>query len=164
MWKYCVVAVLSAYISVAVWSQVQRSESNTMEIELRILKLGMTPSEVTDALSGVQIIKSQPNSWMTSTKSGLSTMAFKNGKLSFIQRAWTSESNRDTAEALFYAVSSLNENGYSACRIKSDSQISPTLEMQRVQVDCGGRAIIVFHSKVEGQWQEDVYEQLRNDR
>lgn len=163
MWKHCVVAVLSACISVAVWSQVQKSESNTMVIELRTLKLGMTPSEVADALSGVQITKSQPDNWIISTKSGISSMNFKNGALSFIQRAWTSESNPDITEGLFHAVSSLNSNGYLTCRLFSDAQVSPTLDLQRVQIDCGNRAIIVLHSKVEGKWQGDVYEQLRND-
>ena len=81
---------------------------------------------MSEKLIGHEITKVNEDGWMVGSleKGQLGpSLQFTNGLLSYADREW-SISDKDTAEALFGSVSSLNSEGFLECRI---SALTPTL-------------------------------------
>lgn len=87
------------------------------------------------------------------------TIQFKNGVLSYTERFWTTSDN-DVADALFGAVSTLNSEGFSVCTVTADTQVSPSINSQRVWIACGEKSALVVKRSFGGHSYNSVYEQL----
>jgi len=107
------------------------------------LRLGMTKGEVTDKLAGNAITKAKDDDWIVAP-SGQSGpfLQFTNGRLSFASRNWATYDN-DIAEALFGAVTSLNQQGFSACTVTTDIKADPTMTLHRIWITCGEKTLLV---------------------
>jgi hypothetical protein len=90
----------------------------------------------------------------------MSSVQFKNGRLSFADRSWGIK-NGDTAEELFGAVNSINGEGYSQCNVFADTRSFPEMTTQRVWMKCGNKSIVVLRtSYTNGHTYNEVSEQL----
>src|SRR5277367_6257254 len=103
-----------------------------MEVAGAKLHLGMTKAEVTGRLAGSAFRKLDENMWMMgSEKDDGPTLQFTNGRLNFVSRDWITYDNDITA-ALFGVVTSLNDEGFSACKVTADTKTDPVATLQRV--------------------------------
>jgi hypothetical protein len=53
-------------------------------------------------------------------------------------------------EALFGAVTSLNDEGFSACKVTADTKTDPTMTLHRVWIACGEKTILIVRSTFVG--------------
>jgi hypothetical protein len=124
--------------------------SANMEVAGSKLHLGMTKAEVTERLAGSPFKKIDENFWVMGTeKHDGPALQFTNGRLAFVSRNWVTYDN-DITEALFGAVTSLNGEGFSACKVTADTKTDPTVTSQRVWIDCGEKTILIVRSTFVG--------------
>ncbi len=145
----------------------QQVTKPSIEIEGVKLHLGMTKANVAERYVGTQITKMNEDRWIIG-KWG--TVGFKGGKLVFADRSWINAGD-DQIDAIFAAVSSLNREGYSACKVLAETQSLPytnadtgrILEvhnLERVWIGCGGKTVLIVKSKLGARLNEDASEQL----
>ena len=121
-------------------------EAAYMDVPGTKLHLGMTKAEVTERLAGSAFRKLDENMWMMgSEKDDGPTLQFTNGRLNFVSRDWITYDNDITA-ALFGVVTSLNDEGFSACKVTADTKTDPTVTLQRVWIACGEKTILIIRS------------------
>jgi hypothetical protein len=124
------------------------------------LRLGMTKGEVTDKLAGNEITKGDEDTWaIAPSGSSGSTLQFTNGRLSFADRYWVTYDN-DIAEALFGAVNSFNQEGFSTCAVTADTKTEPGRTFHRVWIRCGEKSILLVRDSFGEKSYNQVYEQL----
>jgi hypothetical protein len=114
------------------------------------LRLGMTKGQVTDRLAGSEITKVNDDDWIVaaSGKSG-PLLRFRNGRLTFASRDWPTYDN-DIGEALFGAVTALNQEGFSACTVTADIKADPTATLHRVLIACGEKSLLIVRANFSG--------------
>jgi hypothetical protein len=128
------------------------------------LRLGMTKGEVTDKLAGNEITKDSEDNWNIARSGDLGpSLQFTNGRLSYADRYWVTYDN-DIAEALFGAVNSLNQEGFSSCTVTADSKFDPGTTTQRVWILCGEKSILMIRRSLGGKSYNSVYERLGSMR
>jgi hypothetical protein len=124
------------------------------------LRLGMSKGEVTDKLTGNEITKDDEDNWNIASSGNLGpTLQFTDGRLSYADRYWTTYDN-DIAEALFGAVNSLNQEGFSACTVTADTKTEPDTTAHRVWIRCGEKSILLVRDSIGEKSHNMVYEQL----
>jgi hypothetical protein len=134
----------------------------TIEVGGVVLRLGMTKAQVAEKLVGNEISKMHEDEWMLGSlekKNIGPTLQFTKGVLSYADREWVNSDN-DIGEALFGAISSLNEEGFSACDVTASTKNSPSLAAERVFVTCGAKTVAVVRRSFGGHAYTSVYEQL----
>lgn len=140
-----------------------------IEVEGTKLRLGMTKAQVAEKLVGHGITKISDDEWMVGTLKELRagregpTLQFTDGVLSYADCEWTTGDN-DVAKALFGAVSTLNNEGFSACTVTADTRSSPDISAQRVWIMCGEKSVSIVRRSFFGQSNGSVYEQLGRKR
>jgi hypothetical protein len=132
-----------------------------LEVSGTKVRLGMTKGEVTERLAGTEISRINDNNWMVGKPEDLGpSLQFTDGRLNFADRYWVTHDN-DITEALFGAVNSLNQQGFSACTVTAGTNTSPEMTAQNVWISCGEKSILVTrHSHADGKSYNMVYEQL----
>jgi hypothetical protein len=124
--------------------------SADMEVAGAKLHLGMTKAEVTERLAGSQFRKINENFWVMGPEDHDGpSLQFTNGHLTFVSRNWVTYDN-DIMEALFGAVTSLNDEGFSACKVTADTKTDPTMTLHRVWIECGEKTILIIRSTLSG--------------
>lgn len=147
----------------------RQSGQPIIEIDGVQLTLGMTQSQVSEKLARFPITKITNDEWVVAPP-GEGTpnvpqrtgpnLQFENGRLSFADRYWTTYDN-DIAEALFGAVHTLNEQGYSNCVVTADIKSNPDSTSHRVWIDCGSKTVLLLRTTITGgQPNNMVYEEL----
>ena len=131
-----------------------------LEIAGTKLRLGMTKGEVTEKMAGTEIYKINENNWVVGKLENIGpSLQFKNGRLNYADRYWVTYDN-DIAEALFGAVNSLNNEGFSACTVTADTRPSPDQTAQRVWIACGEKTVLLVRRSFGGKSYNSVYELL----
>jgi hypothetical protein len=131
-----------------------------MEVAGAKLHLGMTKSEVTDLLAGSPFKKINESFWVMGPEDHDGpTLQFTNGRLTFVSRNWATYNN-DITDALFGVVTSLNSEGFSACKVTADTKTDPTSTVQRVWVACGEKTILIIRATMSGKIYNTVDEHL----
>jgi len=87
------------------------------------------------------------------------TLQFTNGFLSYADRNWVTYDN-DIVEAMFGAVKTLNDEGFSTCIVTADDSVSPNLTAHRVWIDCGVKTVLVIRRSFGGKSYNSVDERL----
>jgi hypothetical protein len=128
----------------------------SIEIVGVTLHLGMEKAEVAERFAGTQITKIDEQTWMIANNG---TVQFKNGKVVFAARSWMNGGG-DQIDAIFKAVSSLNREGFSACRVLSDTPAYT----ERVGIDCGQKSVLITKTVSGNQRAVDVSERLGDFR
>jgi|SRR6266853_184170 len=126
------------------------------------LRLGMTKVEVADKFADVpDVRKVSERSWLIDRKTETwpSSVQFKNGVLVFADRGWRTKET-DAVQALFGVIGSLNREGYSECKIDSDTLTHPGEVNDRVWIHCGRKTVLVVHIQMGDKTFEEVIEQL----
>ena len=122
----------------------------------------MPKAQVAEKLVGQEITKISDNEWVLgSLQTGQlgPTLQFTHGLLSYVGREWTTGDN-DVAEALFGAMSTLNDEGFSACTVTTDTKNSPSISAQRVWILCGAKSVLVVRRSFGGKSFGSVFERL----
>jgi len=147
----------------SVYAQKQASQQlskTTIEVAGTKLRLGMTKAQVAEKLVGHEVTKWHENDWtLGSRQNPGDTLQFTGGVLSYAEREWTTGVN-DVAEALFGAVSALNDEGFSACSVTADTHSSPDISAQRVWIMCGEKTVAVIRRSIGGKSFTSVEEEL----
>ena len=138
--------------------KVPQSSKPTLDVSGEILRLGMTKAEVSERLAGNEIRKINENNWVVG-KTAIATLQFTNARLTYADRYWVTYDN-DIAEALWGAVSALNEQGFSSCNISSGSKAEPDIMTHNTWIDCGDKSILLTRQSISGNPHNLVYEQL----
>lgn len=119
---------------------------DSIEISHAKLRLGMTKAEVTDKLSDAQIDIKKDNLWVLHSGS---LIQFQNGKVSYVSREWTAETD-DLIDALFRIISYFNLEGDKACSVITENLTDPNqddqkagISVERVQIKCGDKSILI---------------------
>jgi len=68
--------------------------------------------------------------------------------------------DNDIVEALWGAVSTLNEEGFSSCNISAGTKSSPDIMSHNIWIDCGEKSIVVMRQTISGKPHNMVYEHL----
>jgi hypothetical protein len=156
-----------AVISSIVYAQQQtaRKMSNAaIEVGGTKLHLGMTKAQVTEKLAGHEFTKVNEDEWMLGSLKELGpTLQFTHGLLSYADRNWVTYDN-DIVEALFGAVRTLNDEGFSVCTVTADDAVSPDLTSHRVWIDCGEKTVLVIRRSFGGKSYNSVDERLGHMR
>jgi len=126
----------------------------SIEIEGVNLHLGMMKADVAELFVGKPMEKMDEQTW-TVGKTG--TVQFKNGNLIFAARSWMND-GADQIDAIFKAVSSLNREGFTACRVLSDT--APHTE--RIGIDCGQKSVLIIETVSGSQRVTEVSERIGN--
>jgi hypothetical protein len=116
------------------------------------LHLGMAKGDIAERFVGTPIMKVDEQTWQIGDNG---TVQFQNGKVIFAARSWMNDSS-DQIDAIFKAVSSLNRDGFSACRVLSDTP----KYTERVGIDCGQKAILINRTVAGNQRVVEVSERL----
>jgi hypothetical protein len=150
------VSVTLAAVSSLLYANQQRPPQQTSKPSIEIagmtLRLGMAKADVAELFVGTQITKIDEQTWMIGNNG---TVQFKNGKMIFGERAWMNDSG-DQIDAIFKAVSSLNREGFSACRVLSDTPAYT----ERVGIDCGQKSVPITKTISGNQRLVEVSERL----
>ncbi len=162
--KKTAVVVLTLIALCSILSAQQRNSSQwgkaVLEVSGTKLHLGMTKAEVSEKLSGREIWKVNENNWVVAAKEKLGpSLQFTDGHLNFADRYWVTYDN-DIVEALFGAVNSLNQEGFSACAVTAGTKASPDLTAQNIWITCGEKSVLVTRQTIGGKSHNMVYEQL----
>jgi hypothetical protein len=162
--KGTVLAVLTlATLSSLLYAQQKSSpqiSNAALDVHGTKLRLGMTKGEVTDKLAGNEVTKDNEDNWSIAPSGKLGpALQFTNGRLSYADRYWVTYDN-DIAEALFGAVNSLNQGGFSACTVTADTKTDPDMTLHRVWIRCGEKSILLVRDSLGGKSYNSVYEQL----
>jgi hypothetical protein len=120
------------------------------------LHLGMTKADVAERLVGNDITKISEKEWMVGT---IGSVNFKDEKLISVDRSWSSH-GVDSIDAVFGAVSVLNREGYSSCKVYADTLNRPGWKAEIVWIDCGQKTVLIFKGEVGGVPLQDVKERL----
>ena len=148
----------------------QAGKVASIEIAGVKLHLGMTKADVAERFVGIQISKVTEELWAID-KGGNSQLKFKNGRLVSANHSWINTGD-DQMDALFAVVSLLNREGYSACKISTDTKVVPTTDAdtgriisapsaERVWIDCGQKSVLIIKITFNGRrTAADVVEQL----
>lgn len=161
MRKTAVILTLFALSSI-LSSARQRTPSQwgraVLEVSGTKVHLGMTKAEVSEKLSGTEISKINENNWVVGAIPG-PTLQFTNGRLSYADRYWITYDN-DIVEALFGAVNSLNQEGFSACTVTAVLKTLPDSTGHSVEIMCGEKSVLITRLSFGGKSYNSVYEQL----
>lgn len=147
----------------------QQVSKASIEIGGVTLHLGMTKADVAELFVGTQITKVSEELW-TIGDSG--TVRFKNQKLIFADRSWMGD-GVDQVDALFGVIASLNRDGYSACRVLSETMSVPITDAdtgrllpeastsgKRLWIKCGEKSVLILKLQTGDHLHEDVSERL----
>lgn len=157
--------IVSAFIALcSILSAQQKSPSPrgkaVLEVSGTKLHLGMTKAEVSEKLSGKEFWKVNENNWVVAAKEKLGpSLQFTDGHLNFADRYWVTYDN-DIVEALFGAVNSLNQEGFSACAVTAGTKASPDVTAQNIWIMCGEKSVLITRHTIGGKSHNMVYEQL----
>ena len=153
--------LIVAGLSSIVYAQKQtRLSKATIDVAGINLQLGMTKAQVEEKLGGREITKIQQDEWMVGSEKQLGpTLQFRNGLLNFADRYWSTTDN-DIAEALFGAVTSLNQEGFSDCTIEAGVNASPDMTAHNIWIRCGEKGILITRHLMGAKSYNMVYEQL----
>jgi hypothetical protein len=138
------------------------SQRGTAVLEVSGVKLhlGMTKAEVTEKLSGTGISKINEDNWVVGAMEDLGpSLQFTNGRLNYADRYWVSYDN-DIVEAMFGAVNSLNQEGFSACTVTAITKTLPDSTGHNVWIICGEKSILISRRSFGGKSYNSVHEQL----
>jgi hypothetical protein len=131
-----------------------------LEVEGAMLSLGMTKSEVAEKLAGREFTKLDENNWVIGQpEQARPLIQFTNGRLTFTERYWATGEN-DTADALFGAVISLNESGFSVCNVTAGMKTSPNETAHNVAISCGDKSVVVVRVTRNNKTYTMVHENL----
>lgn len=154
----CCLAVLSI-LSSLVYAQ-RRLSRSAIDVKGVKLRLGMSKSEVSEKLVGNEITKTDEDDWMVAASGELGpSLEFTDGRLSFADRYWVTYDN-DISEALYGAVTSLNQEGLPACTVNTDIKTDPDSSLHRLWILCGEKSIVMVHNMTHARTFNTVHEQL----
>ena len=153
--------MIVAGLSSMVYAQKQaRLGKATIDVAGINLQLGMTKAQVEAKLADHEITKLHQDEWMVASKKESGpTLQFTDGLLNFADRYWVT-SNNDIAEAFFGAVTSLNQEGFSACTIEADVKATPDITAHNIWIRCGEKGILITRQLMGPKSYNMVYEQL----
>lgn len=155
----CPLAVLYAATAFAQQKHSPQLGSDYLDVGGVRLRLGMSKSELENKFSSENVTKTDDGGWFLKVGVSYSTLRFTDGKLTFADRSWRN-GDADTFDALFGLVTSLNNEGYSACTVFADTRADPQLSARRVWIRCGKKAILVIEIKEGQKTHDEVTEQL----
>jgi hypothetical protein len=142
----------------------QQVSKADIEIGGTRLRLGMTKADVAEKLTGVPITKDKEDFWLIGAEKSISqSLQFTNGRLSYASRYWPTFDN-DILEAFYGAVTHLNNEGFSTCKVNADSKLEPDEKLQRVWIRCGEKTILLARNSFGGKTYNTVDEMLGNVR
>jgi hypothetical protein len=160
MKRLALVLLTFTALSSILYAQQKRLSKAAIDVRGTNLRLGMTKAEVTDKLAGNAITKAHEDHWIVAPSDELGpSLQFTNGRLSYADRYWITYDN-DIAEALFGAVNSLNQEGFSACSVTAHTKTEPATMLHQVSIECGEKSILLVRSSFGGKSYNTVYEQL----
>jgi hypothetical protein len=125
------------------------------------LQLGMTKADVAERYVGTQVTKTTEDFWIIG-KVGLSgTVRFKNDKLQFVERSWIYTGD-DPIDSIFAAVSTLNRDGYSSCKVvagtlntavygENQGLLVANTSAERIWIVCGIKSVLISKTKIGDQ-------------
>ena len=146
--------------------QSSRIRHASIEVGGTRLSLGMSKIQVKEKLAGQEITYIHEDEWMLGSfdKKELGpTIQFTNGRLSYADRNWVTYDN-DIAEAMFGAVKTLNNEGFSRCNVTADDSVSPDLTAHRVWIECGEKTVLIIRRSFGGKSYNSVDERLGHMR
>jgi hypothetical protein len=165
--KMLLIAVALAALILFLFSRQLNSQQASkayIEIGGTKLRLGMTKADVAEKLAGVVITKDKEDFWLIGAEKSISqSLQFTNGRLSYASRYWPTFDN-DILEAFYGAVTYLNNEGYSTCKVNADSKLEPNEKLQRVWIRCGEKTILVARASLDGKTYNTVDEMLGSIR
>ena len=153
-----------AFVASTMAAQCQDRVRSSAEIEVagHKLHLGMSKAQVIAKLAGTEFTKINDDEWMVGSfeKKELGpTLQFSRGLLTFADRYWVTYDN-DIADALFGAVRTLNEEGFSRCTVTADAQTDPGMSAHRVWIACAEKTVLLVRRTMGDKSYNTVYEQL----
>jgi hypothetical protein len=140
------------------------AQDNDLSIGSVALTLGMNETTVRERLSRYELDAVPDSSSVlivcehsAAIKNCLGEVAFKEGRLSFVSRAWPIDPKRPLA-AIVGALTSLRKSCPKSATITSDEVQAPDLLLNTVTVQCGNRrvAIISTDGKATGSVDEQI--------
>lgn len=146
----------------ALFAHITYGQQRKVELEVDgvMLHLGMTKSEVTQKLAGLEYSKLSDDTWMVGSKeNGGPLIQFTNGRLTFAERFWATSEN-DTGMALFGAVTSLNKDGFHTCEVTAGVATSPDFTGHNVRISCGEKSVVVMRDTIGSHTYTMVHEEL----
>src|SRR2546429_6166770 len=139
VWSVLILIISGSILYVQ--SNATPQKTGYIEIAGARLRLGMTKGEVSNKIAGVSILKVEEDYWGIGNGQPPNEMIqFTNGKLNYAQRYWKSKDN-DIFESLYGVAKSLNQEGYSNCRLQTYEKRAPEMSAQSVWVECGEKSV-----------------------
>jgi len=121
------------------------------------LRLGMTRDEIINKLAAnhtVTKMQGAGDDWIVAEKQSMTTwqgyIGFHDAKLTFASRSWT-QGDEDTfafAQALWRAMSQMNDEGHNSCSFGVPTSNSATAEIRYVRFYCGAKRIEIMTTDV----------------